>query len=109
LKQATLESLAVLVADGIRLREVHLSDAAARTALLQRPEASGYLDPPPGTAGELGTWIVLTIRKTTGRRGRTPCLTAPFDFIYYVDQIWRSVTSNSSCYWRFCSSAVVTP
>ena len=34
--------------DGIRLREVHLSDAAALTALFQMPDVSKHLDPPPG-------------------------------------------------------------
>ena len=66
--QVTVESLPVLARDGIRLREVHLSDAAALTALFQIPEVSAYLDPPPGSIDEFGRWITLcTTRRAEGR------------------------------------------
>lgn len=55
-----MESLPVLVRDGVRLREVHLSDAAALTALFQRPEVSQHLDPPPATIADFGSWIGLS-------------------------------------------------
>jgi RimJ/RimL family protein N-acetyltransferase len=58
--QATVESLPVLACDGIRLREVHLSDAAALSALFQLPEVAQYLDPPPQTIADFGTWIALS-------------------------------------------------
>jgi RimJ/RimL family protein N-acetyltransferase len=58
--QATVDSLPVLACDGIRLREVHLSDAAALTALFQLPAVAAYLDPPPATAAEFGSWIALS-------------------------------------------------
>ena len=54
---ATVESLPVLARDGVRLREVELSDAAALTALFQQPEVSEHLDPPPATVEEFGRWI----------------------------------------------------
>jgi len=54
--QATVECLPVLVRDGIRLREVHLSDAAALTALFQMPEVSKHLDPPPATIADKSRW-----------------------------------------------------
>ena len=63
-----MDSLPVLACDGIRLREVHLSDAAALTALFQMPDVSAYLDPPPATIAEFGSWIELSqSRRATGR------------------------------------------
>jgi len=55
-----VESLPVLACDGIRLREVELSDAAALTALFQLPEVSEYLDPPPTTTADFCRWINLS-------------------------------------------------
>ncbi len=57
---ATVESLPVLACDGIRLREVELSDAAALTALFQMPEVSEHLDPPPATMADFCRWISLS-------------------------------------------------
>ncbi len=57
---ATVESLPVLACDGVRLREVELSDAAALTALFQRPEVSEHLDPPPATPADFCRWITLS-------------------------------------------------
>ena len=57
---ATVESLPVLACDGIRLREVVLSDAAALTALFHRPEVSEHLDPPPATTADFSRWINLS-------------------------------------------------
>jgi [ribosomal protein S5]-alanine N-acetyltransferase len=54
---ATVESLPVLACDGVRLREVELSDAAALTALFQQPEVSEHLDPPPATVADFERWI----------------------------------------------------
>lgn len=66
--QVTVDSLPVLARDGIRLREVHLSDAAALTALFQMPEVSAYLDPPPATIADFGAWIALCqSRRAEGR------------------------------------------
>ncbi len=70
---ATVESLPVLVADGIRLREVHLSDAAPLTMLFQKPEVSRHLDPPPATVEDFGTWIALS--HTRRADGRAACYT----------------------------------
>ena len=58
--QATVESLPVLACEGIRLREVHQSDAAALSALFQLPEVAQYLDPPPQTIADFGAWIALS-------------------------------------------------
>ena len=66
--QATVDSLPVLVCDGIRLREVHLSDAAALTALFQMPDVSAYLDPPPATVDEFCSWIALSQSRRANRR-----------------------------------------
>lgn len=66
--QATVESLPVLVRDGIRLREVHLSDAAALTALFQMPEVSAHLDPPPATIADFGSWITLSRSRRADNR-----------------------------------------
>ena len=63
-----MDSLPVLVCDGIRLREVHLSDAAALTALFQMPDVSAYLDPPPATIDEFGSWIALSQSRRANRR-----------------------------------------
>jgi RimJ/RimL family protein N-acetyltransferase len=71
--QATVESLPVLVRDGIRLREVHLSDAAALTALFQLPEVSKHLDPPPATIDDFGNWISLS--QSRRAEGRAACYT----------------------------------
>lgn len=63
-----MHSLPVLVCDGIRLREVHLSDAAALTALFQLPAVAAHLDPPPATVQEFGSWITLSqSRRATGK------------------------------------------
>ena len=70
---ATVESLPVLVRDGIRLREVHLSDAAALTALFQQPEVSKHLDPPPATVTDFGNWISLS--RSRRAEGRAACYT----------------------------------
>lgn len=71
--QATVECLPVLVRDGIRLREVHLSDAAALTALFQMPEVSKHLDPPPATIADFGSWIALSQSRRAD--GRAACYT----------------------------------
>ena len=71
--QATVESLPVLVREGIRLREVHLSDAAALTALFQRPEVAEHLDPPPATIADFGSWIALS--QSRRAEGRAACYT----------------------------------
>ena len=66
-------SLPVLARDGIRLREVHESDAAALTALFQLPEVSQYLDPPPGTIDEFNSWIALS--RSRRAEGKAACFT----------------------------------
>ena len=68
-----MESLPVLVRDGIRLREVHLSDAAALTALFQLPDVAKYLDPPPATIADFGSWIALS--QSRRAEGRAACYT----------------------------------
>jgi RimJ/RimL family protein N-acetyltransferase len=68
-----VESLPVLVRDGIRLREVHLSDAAALTALFQMPEVSEHLDPPPATTADFCKWITLSQSRRAD--GRAACYT----------------------------------
>jgi [ribosomal protein S5]-alanine N-acetyltransferase len=68
-----VESLPVLARDGIRLREVHLSDAAALTALFQLPEVAKYLDPPPATVDDFGAWIALS--QSRRAEGRAACYT----------------------------------
>lgn len=73
MSQTTVESLPVLVGDGIRLREVHLSDAAALTALFQRPEVAEHLDPPPATIADFGAWITLS--QSRRAEGRAACYT----------------------------------
>lgn len=69
----TVDSLPVLVADGIRLREVHLSDAAALSALFRLPEVSEFLDPPPSTIADFGSWIALSQSRRAD--GRAACYT----------------------------------
>ena len=71
--QATVDTLPVLVRDGVRLREVHLSDAAPLTALFQLPEVSKHLDPPPATVSDFGTWIELS--RSRRAEGRAACYT----------------------------------
>lgn len=56
----TFDSLPVLTAEGVRLREVQFSDAAALTALFQLPAVAAHLDPPPATVEEFGSWIALS-------------------------------------------------
>jgi RimJ/RimL family protein N-acetyltransferase len=68
-----VESLPVLVGDGIRLREVDPIDAAALTALFQLPEVSAYLDPPPGTIEEFAAWIALSQSRRAD--GKAACYT----------------------------------
>jgi RimJ/RimL family protein N-acetyltransferase len=68
-----VQSLPVLACDGIRLREVHPSDAAALTALFQLPEVSAYLDPPPANAAEFGSWIALS--RSRRADGKAACYT----------------------------------
>jgi RimJ/RimL family protein N-acetyltransferase len=68
-----VESLPVLVRDGIRLREVHVSDAAALTALFQMPEVSKHLDPPPATIADFVSWIALSHSRRAN--GRAACYT----------------------------------
>jgi RimJ/RimL family protein N-acetyltransferase len=63
----------VLVRGDIRLREVHLSDAAALTALFQRPDVSAHLDPPPATIADFGSWIALSQSRRAD--GRAACYT----------------------------------
>jgi RimJ/RimL family protein N-acetyltransferase len=59
------------VHDDIRLREVHLSDAAALTALFQLSEVSKHLDPPPATPEDFGGWIALS--QSRRAEGRAAC------------------------------------
>lgn len=73
LSQAPVESLPVLARDGIRLREVHLSDAAALTELFQLPAVSAHLDPPPASIEEFETWIALSRSRRV--EGRAACYT----------------------------------
>jgi RimJ/RimL family protein N-acetyltransferase len=68
-----VDSLPVLACDGIRLREVHLSDAAALTALFQLPDVSAYLDPPPATIEDFSSWIALS--QSRRANGRAACYT----------------------------------
>lgn len=68
-----MESLPVLVREGICLREVHLSDAAALTALFRMPAVSAHLDPPPATVDDFGRWITLSQSRRV--EGRAACYT----------------------------------
>src|SRR5262245_40098482 len=71
--QAIVESLPVLVRDGMRLREVHHDDAAALTALFQMPEVSAFLDPPPATPADFEHWISLS--RSRRAENRAACYT----------------------------------
>jgi RimJ/RimL family protein N-acetyltransferase len=73
MSQATVDSLPVLACGDIRLREVHLSDAAILTALFQRPEVAEHLDPPPATPADFAAWIELS--QTRRADGRAACYT----------------------------------
>ena len=73
LSQVTLDSLPVLARDGLRLREVHLNDAAALTALFRLPEVSAYLDPPPASIEAFANWIRLC--QSRRAEGRAACYT----------------------------------
>jgi RimJ/RimL family protein N-acetyltransferase len=68
-----VESLPVLVGDGVRLREVQLSDAAALTDLFKRPDVAKHLDPPPATIADFGSWIALS--QSRRAEGRAACYT----------------------------------
>jgi len=68
-----VDSLPVLSRGDIRLREVHLSDAAALTDLFQRPEVAAHLDPPPATTADFGAWISLSQSRRVD--GRAACYT----------------------------------
>ena len=70
---ALLIALPELVRDDIRLREVHLSDAAALKALFERPEVSAHLDPPPATIADFASWIALS--QSRRAEGRAACYT----------------------------------
>jgi RimJ/RimL family protein N-acetyltransferase len=75
-----VDSLPVLARDGICLREVDLSDAAALTALFQLPDVSRHLDPPPATIADFGSWITLSqSRRAEGRAACYTLLTDPDD------------------------------
>ena len=71
--QATVRELPVLSQDGVCLREVHVSDAPALSVLFARAEVSEYLDTPPGTTAEFGTWIALS--QTRRANDRAACYT----------------------------------
>ncbi len=73
LSLTSLESLPVLVGDGVRLREVDQSDAAALTALFQRADVAKHLDPPPATVADLSGWITLS--QSRRAEGRAACYT----------------------------------
>ena len=73
MNQATVNALPVLTADGVRLREVQVSDAAALTALFQIPEVSAYLDPPPASVEDFAAWIELS--QSRRAEGRAACYT----------------------------------
>jgi RimJ/RimL family protein N-acetyltransferase len=69
----TLDSLPVLAADGVRLREVELCDAAALTALFRLPAVAAHLDPPPATEADFASWIALSQSRRAG--GKAACYT----------------------------------
>ena len=58
---------------GVRLREVHLSDAAQLTTLFQRREVSQHLDPPPATVPDMSGWITTTLSRRA--EGKAVCYT----------------------------------
>lgn len=68
-----MKSLPVLARDGIRLREVHPTDAAALTALFKMPDVSAHLDPPPATEADFGAWITLS--QSRRAEGKAACYT----------------------------------
>jgi [ribosomal protein S5]-alanine N-acetyltransferase len=70
---AIVNALPVLVRDGIRLREVDVSDAAALTALFQLPQVAEHLDPPPSTPEDFGRWIALS--RSRRAEDRAACYT----------------------------------
>lgn len=63
----------MLACGGIRLREVHHSDAAALTALFQLPSVAAHLDPPPATPDDFGAWIALS--QSRRAEGKAACYT----------------------------------
>ncbi len=71
--QATVDALPVLTRDDVCLREVHLSDAAALTALFAQAEVSAHLDPPPATTAEFESWI--SVSQTRRANNRAACYT----------------------------------
>lgn len=71
--QATVHALPVLSQDDVSLREVHLSDAAALTALFAQAEVSAHLDPPPATIAEFSSWI--SVSQTRRANNRAACYT----------------------------------
>jgi RimJ/RimL family protein N-acetyltransferase len=73
MNQTIAEILPVLEQGDLRLREVALSDAAALTALFQRPEVAAHLDPPPATVSDFGKWIALSQSRRAD--GRAACYT----------------------------------
>lgn len=73
MNQTIVETLPVLEQDGLCLREVQLSDAAALTALFRRPEVAAHLDPPPATTTDFGAWIALSQSRRAD--GRAACYT----------------------------------
>ncbi|WP_291990705.1 GNAT family N-acetyltransferase [Luteitalea sp.] len=68
MSQATVDALPVLSQDDVCLREIHLSDAAALTALFAQAEVSAHLDPPPATIDEFSTWITLSQARRADNR-----------------------------------------
>ena len=73
----TFDSLPVLAADGVRLREVDAHDAVALTALFQMPAVAEHLDPPPATVQDFGSWIALSqSRRADGKAACYTLLTA---------------------------------
>jgi RimJ/RimL family protein N-acetyltransferase len=52
----------------VRLREVHLRDAAALVRLFARPEVSEHLSPPPANVDEFNSWIALSQSRRSERR-----------------------------------------
>jgi RimJ/RimL family protein N-acetyltransferase len=71
--QATVDTLPVLARNGIRLREVDHSDAAALTALFHMPGVSAHMDPPPASTEEFEGWISLSQARRA--EGRAACYT----------------------------------
>ena len=67
-----MESLPVLARGDVRLREVHLADAAALNALFKKPEVSKHLDPPPASIDEFTSWIELSLERRAKNRAAPP-------------------------------------